>query len=181
MRVTFQHREERTLGGKTHYVDCTVQFSEEEKAVIREREFGRGLHFGSPRPPAHLTTISTILSTFWAIASNIHFVWLMMMITGFIWAVTAIRGSTSIISPLLFFGAPALYPVAKFMFYRDEHSMDEKLVTFENMFAGRPFTVWALNPSDAKDKEKEIEQKFAGLKHYIKENIEVGQKRTVEL
>src|SRR5690349_5928248 len=55
MRVTIQHREEVAglVGDKRqYYVDCTVVFSEEEKAIIRVR--GLNDHFivaEAPTPP----------------------------------------------------------------------------------------------------------------------------------
>lgn len=181
MRVTFQHREEQEFGGKSYYVDCTVLFSEEEKAVIRAREFGRGIRFSSPRRAAELTTIERTVSTIWMFADNIHLLTVFVPLGIGTWAFTAINGGTSFFGPLFVFGAPVLYLVSKYMAHRDEHSIDQQLVTFDHLFDGRPFTVWAFNPMDAKQKESEIEETFARLKHQINESIELGPKRTVEI
>src|SRR5882757_9774281 len=41
MRVTIDHREVLSAFGRIHfYIDCTVQFSEAERAVIRNRQLG---------------------------------------------------------------------------------------------------------------------------------------------
>lgn len=181
MQVTFQHREVQEFGGKSYYVDCTALFSEEEKAVIRNREFGRGIRFSSPRRAAGLTGSERAVSTIWMFTDNIHILTVFVPLGGFLWASVAINGSTSFFGPLFVFGAPVLYLVGKYMAHRDDHSTDQQLVTFDDLFAGRPFTVWAFNPMDAKEKEKEVEGTFARLKQQIKENTELGEKRTVEL
>lgn len=181
MRVTFQHREEQEFGGKSYYVDCTVLFSEEEKAVIRNREFGRGLHFYPARRAAGLTGKERAVSTIWVFTDNIHILTVFIPLGGFFWASTAINGGTSFFGPLFVFGAPVLYLVSKYMAHRDESSRDMQFVTFDDLFAGRPFTVWAFNPMDAKEKEKEVEGTFARLKQQINKSTELGEKRTVEL
>ena len=181
MRVTFQHREEQEFGGKSYYVDCTVLFSEEEKAVIRNREFGRGIRFSSPRRSAGLTTSERAVSNIWMFSDNIHILTVFVPLGGVFWVSTAINGGTSFFGPLFVFGAPVLYLVSKYMAHRDDHSTDQQLVTFDHLFAGRPFTVWAFNPMDAKQKESEIEGTFARFKQQINENIDLGEKRTVEL
>src|SRR6266568_7554570 len=41
MRVTIDHREAISVFGRTQFfIDCTVQFSEAERAVIRNRQLG---------------------------------------------------------------------------------------------------------------------------------------------
>lgn len=181
MRVTFQHREEQEFGGKSYYVDCTVLFSEEEKAVIRNREFGRGIRFSPPRRAAGLTAMERAVSTIWMFAGNIYFPIVVGLVGGFFWGVTAIEGGTSFFAPLFVFSAPVIYLISKYMAHRDERSTEMQLVTFDHLFAGRPFTVWAFNPMDAKEKEKEVEGTFARLKQQINESTELGEKRTVEL
>ena len=181
MRVTFQHREEQEFGGKSYYVDCTVLFSEEEKAVIRNREFGRGIRFSPPRRAAGLTAMERAISTIWMFTDNIYFPIVFGLLGGFFWANTAIEGGTSLFGPLFVFSAPVIYLVSKYMAHRDEHSRDQQLVKFDDLFAGKPFTVWAFNPMDAKEKEKEIEGTFARFKQQINESTELGEKRTVEL
>lgn len=181
MRVTFKHREEQEFGGKSYYVDCTVLFSEEEKAVIRAREFGRGMRFHSPRRAADLTARERAVGTIWVFADSIHLLTVFIPLGAFIWAATAIEGGTSFFGPLFVFGAPVVYLVSKYMAHRDDHSRDDQFVTFDHLFAGRPFTVWAFNPMDAKQKESEIEQTFAAFKQQINESTELGQNRTVEL
>jgi hypothetical protein len=66
VRVTIKHRQEEGLlpSKKRHYVDCTVLFSEEEKAIIRAR--GLGAHYivtdpEIPPPPASSTTLAKLL------------------------------------------------------------------------------------------------------------------------
>src|SRR5215471_8317022 len=54
MRVTINHRQKTTgLGGtESQFVDCTVQFSEEEKAIIKVRGLADHLIvLDNPRPP----------------------------------------------------------------------------------------------------------------------------------
>jgi hypothetical protein len=54
MRVTIDHRQQTTgLGGtQSQFVACTVQFSEEEKAIIRVRGLTDHLIvLDNPRPP----------------------------------------------------------------------------------------------------------------------------------
>jgi hypothetical protein len=66
VRVTIQHRQEDGLlpNKKRYYVDCTVLFSEEEKAIISER--GLGQHYivadseMPPPAPSH-RTLGTLL------------------------------------------------------------------------------------------------------------------------
>src|SRR6516162_5854368 len=54
MRVTIDHRQQTTgLGGtQSQFVDCTVQFSEEERAIIKFRGLTDHLIvLDNPRPP----------------------------------------------------------------------------------------------------------------------------------
>src|SRR5579864_560469 len=55
MRITVVHREEHSGlagAGRRYYVDCKVLFSEEEKAIIKERDLARHhLTVDPPVPP----------------------------------------------------------------------------------------------------------------------------------
>ena len=53
MRVTIRHRQEDGLlpSKKLHYVDCTVLFSEEEKAIIQARGLGQHYIVTDPEMP----------------------------------------------------------------------------------------------------------------------------------
>jgi hypothetical protein len=69
VRVTIKHRQEDGLlpSAKRHYVDCTVLFSEEEKAIIRGR--GLGAHYivvdpEMPPPRASSSTAARLLKAF---------------------------------------------------------------------------------------------------------------------
>jgi len=66
VQVTIRHRQEDGLlpNKKLHYVDCTVLFSEEEKAIIEARGLGR--HYivtdsSVPPPPAAHRPLATAL------------------------------------------------------------------------------------------------------------------------
>src|ERR1700688_2363890 len=112
MRVTIEHRQQTTgLGSsQSQFVDCLVQFSEEEKAIIRVR----GLHdhiivLDPPSPPPTYREYMTagILRGFSPLAGVVGF--------GLLLSSIFTRGQYAEIGGLLFFGSPIAWAVGFLM------------------------------------------------------------------
>src|SRR5580692_10469222 len=112
MRVTTEHRQQTTgLGSsQSQFVECTVQFSEEEKAIIRVR----GLHdhiivLDPPSPPPTYREYMTagILRGFSPLAGVVGVTLFMSSMF--------IGGAYALLGVFLFFGSPLAWAVGFLM------------------------------------------------------------------
>jgi hypothetical protein len=179
MRVTIDHRQQTTgLGGsQSQFVECLVQFSEEEKAIIRVR--GLSDHVvvvDPPSPPPTYREYMTagILRGFSPLAGLIGF--------GLLLSSIFTAGQFAVLGGLLFFGSPIAWAVGFLM----DRSMDIRFkhpkqhVSIRSMLAG-PFTVYAPDPAYSDLVVEQIRERLATLKHIISGSAEMRQKQTYEL
>jgi hypothetical protein len=179
MRVTIDHRQQTTgLGSsQSQFVECLVQFSEEEKAIIRVR--GLSDHIvvlDPPSPPPTYREYMTagVLRGFSPLAGVIGFGLLLSSIfTG---------GQNAALGGLLFFGSPIAWAVGFLM----DRSMDIRFthpkqhVSIRAMLVG-PFTVYSPDPSYSDLVVEQIRERLALLKQIISGSAEMRQKQTYEL
>jgi hypothetical protein len=179
MRVTTEHRQQTTgLGSRqSQFVDCTVQFSEEEKAIISVR----GLHdhvivLDPPAPPPTYREYMTagILRGFSPFAGIIGFGLLLSSIFN--------RGEYAILGGFMFFGSPIAWAIGFLM----DRSMDIRFthpkqhISVRSMLAA-PFTVYSPDPAYSDLVVDQIRERLSILKFTISGSADERKKQTYEL
>jgi hypothetical protein len=179
MRVVTEHRQQVTgLGSKiSQFVECTVQFSEEEKAIIKKR--GLGDHIivlDPPTPPPTYREYMTagILQGFAPFFAIIGLGLLISSIFN--------RGQFAELGWLLLLGSPIGWAVGFLM----DRSMDIRFthpkqhVSIRSMLAG-PFTVHSPDPAHSDLVVDQIRERLTFLKLVISGSAEARQRQTYEL
>lgn len=181
MRVTIEHREQATGITGTHkdcYIDCRVDFSEEERAIIKARDLYReGFTVRASTP---LPTKTAFFST-----KLMRLVGYLMMVGGFIYGMF-VEGLGHVNSN---YGAPILFIGIGLTIYgwiragREDKRFEtsEQTITFKQLLSNPTFTVYAWNAGYAKTIEDEIREHLVGLKTLLTSSAELGTKKTFEL
>jgi hypothetical protein len=190
MRVVVEHRQQVTgLGSKiSQFVDCTVQFSEEEKAIIRKRGLGdHVMVLDPPTPPPTYREYMTagILQGFAPLFAIIglgfifYTVFLMFQSIG---TGIPVTGGAPQFGAFLLFGSPIGWAVGFLM----DRSMDIRFthpkqhVSIRSMLAGT-FTVYSPDPAYSDLVVAQIRERLTFLKLVISGSAESRQRQTYEL
>jgi hypothetical protein len=176
MRVTLDHRQAASGGDKHHFIDCSIEFSQEERAIIKQR----GLHeHGFTVPSANpIPTNARIRNMFF------------VRILGVVLVVAAITmrfgGFSANVSGLA--GVVAGLGIAAWVYgvwvdRRMGKAIDnpEQRVEISKLLNGSGFTVAAVSAAHAKTLESEIREHLATLKTFIAENAALPGKQTFDL
>lgn len=174
MRVTIEHREQTSglAGHKDSYVDCTVNFSEEERAIIKERDLYReGFTVRTSTP---LPTGSSMLGT-----GLMRFVGPFMIVGGFIWG---LAGSGTPAGLIVFAGIGFVI-YGWFRSRKEDKRLEtsEQQITIKQLLGTPTFAAHAPNPAVAKVIEDDIRENLVGLKNLIQNSAQVQAKQTFEL
>jgi hypothetical protein len=175
MRVTIEHRETTAgvLGNhKDCYVDCSVAFSEEERAIIKTRDLsGEAFTIRASTP---LPSKTQFFST-----NAMRMIGRIMMVAGVIWGIAG--GGTP--TGLLFFVGAGLeiYGWIRTRTEDKRFSSDEQQITIKQLLNKPTFTVHAWNAAGAKVIEEEIRENLIGIKNLIQNSAELKAKQTFEL
>ena len=175
MRVTIDHREVASgvLGNhKDCYVDCTVNFSEEEQAIIRARDLyseGFSVRTSTPLPKA-----GSMLGT-----GLMRSVGPIMIVVGVIWGIAG--GGTP--TGLLFFGGLGFVLYGWLRSRKEDKRLEssEQAVTVKQLLGKPTFTVHAWNPAAAKGIEEGIRENLVALKSLLQNSVQLQAKQTFEL
>jgi hypothetical protein len=181
MRVPIEHREVASgaLGNrKESYVDCTVHFSEEEQAIIKERDLYResfSIRTSTPLPSKGSTLGTGLMRGLGPL----------MIVGGLVYGMF-VEGLAHVNTN---FGAPVLFigiglTVWGFLRSRKEDKRFESAeqeITIKQLLNRPTFTVHAWNPATAKGIEEEIREHLTSLKAVIQNSAEVKAKQTFEL
>ena len=182
MRVTFKHREETagiTGSNKNHFVDCAVEFGEEEKAIIAARDL-KDTNFtvpsGSPLPTQSAFLASGILNSIG------RFGVMFGILFGIISSFTNSTGLSAVAS-LLFFGGGLLWIGAAIAGRSQNKAIDnpEQTITLGKLLAHGQFTCLAANPAYAKSLEADIKEHLTNVKAILKDSAELQKESTFEL
>jgi hypothetical protein len=175
MRVTLEHREATTGLLNNHkecYVDCTVNFSEEERAIVKQRDlYGEGF---SVRTSTPLPSGRSIWGT-----GLMRFAGPFMIVGAFIWG---LAGGGNLAGLTLFAGIG--FVVYGWLRARKEDKRivsDEQHITVKQLLSKPAFTVHAWNPAAAKGIENDIREHLVFLKNLIKDSAEIKAKQTFEI
>lgn len=176
MRVTIEHREQAVgSSGHNYFVDCKVEFSEEEKAIIQTRSLADRVVIDAltrAPPPPVLTSgpfwmrltgpllvfggvIVAIQSMFTKSGEGLSF--LMLLIGGGFW----------------FFGAAGM---------SDREAPQEPVpISVGRLMGQDPVSMYAPDPAAAKALDEQFREGLVGLKQLISASAELRGKETFEL
>jgi hypothetical protein len=171
MKVTFTHSEIKQRRRNLYYVNCQIEFNEEERSVIRERSLSKyflPINEGSinypptadpPINPAYIQSASRYLFMF-----GIPFLYF-----------------NGYVAALLWITAAALFIYRMRMKSVDKHS-DQHEITIKQIIDDGSFSACVIDdPTGAKAVEEEIRTTLAVLKHLIAESAAPAKSQTYEL
>lgn len=181
MRVTIRHRQEDGLlpNKKLHYVDCTVLFSEEEKAIIQAR--GLGQHYITtdseiPPPSGSQRTLSTLLKALSPM------VFLGGCVSGFGIMVAGKGHGGEAVTCLSFFAAVAMLlgGIAMKRHVRVAEQ-PQQTITLDRLLSNPSFSAYAFDNARAKVLDEELRETLTRLKEGLLVNRDVKEAETFEL
>lgn len=177
MRVTIQHREEAEGAGRSrrnYFVDCSVEFSEEEKAIIKVRDLSRR-SFDVPAatpPPSMGRMVGT---------GAMRGLGPLVAVAGLV--LTFFRGAYEVLGGYMLVGGIG-FAIYGWLRQRREDKRIElpaQTITIGGLLANQRFTVHAGDPAEAKAMDEEIRGYLVGMKDLIRGSAELGSKQTFEL
>jgi hypothetical protein len=181
MRVTIEHREAASgvlANHKDCYVDCKVEFNEEERAIIRARDlYGDGFTI---RAATKLPSATT-----WWGTNIMRMIGRFMIIGGFLYGLFVEgfgHANTTIGGPVLFIGIGL--EIWGWLRTRKENKRveaPEQEITIKQLLHNPSFTVHAFNPAVAKGIEDDIRDHLSALKNLIQGSAQLQAKQTFEL
>jgi hypothetical protein len=175
MRVTIEHRETTAgmLGNhKDCYLDCRVDFNEEEKAIIKQRDlYGLDITVRAATPePTNTQFLNTGL---------MRVIARVMMVAGVIWGLAG----GGVLTGLLFFAGAGL-EIYSWIRNRTDNKRAEssdQVLTVKRLLGNPTFTVHAFDPAAAKGFELQVRDQLKYLKNAIADSAELRAKQTFEL
>lgn len=181
MRVTMEHREAVAGITATHkecFIDCNVQFSEEERAIIKERDLyreGFTIRTSTPSPSN---------AAFWT-TNIMRAVGPLMVVGGFIYGMVVEgfgHAPSNYGGPILFIGIGlTMYGWIRSRREDKRFETSEQRITVKQLLSNPTFTVHTWNAGYAKTFEDEIRQNLVSLKSLIKGSAQLQAKQTFEL
>ena len=185
MQVTLRHRQE--VAGLTgsqlnHFIDCRVEFSEEEKAIITTR--GLGTQYSITVPPARPTGSGMAMDGLAGGCSRI--VGGGFGILGALFVFAPMMAGESV-PPMLFMGLGML-AISAVIFgtmitahTRHNATLTDQSWGLDAFVASPMFTVYAESYDTAKYYDEKIRLELATIKDAIVRNIDIKKTETFEL
>ena len=175
MRVTIEHRETTTgvLGNhKACYLDLRVDFNEEEKAIIKQRDL-YGLDITVLAATAEPTKTQFFSTNIMRVIGRF------MMIAGVIWGIAG--GGTP--TGLLFFVGVGLeiYGWIRTRTEDKRFESGDQRITVKQLLNKPTFTVHTFDPAASKGLELQVRDQLKYLKDAIANSAELPAKQTFEL
>jgi hypothetical protein len=161
MRVTIDQREALSAFGRIHFfVDCTVLFSESERAVIRTRQLGdHSIEVGGDVPYFRSSTGYALANTaLWLTTwlTAISLLPLVPIIAIFHW-----NGGWWVLTLIVCFGS---YGYRKYLERRQKRAYEMRHISLSNLIKNRKFTVYAPDAFYAAQTEASIVVQLNELK-----------------
>jgi len=180
MRVSIEHNEQTsgmTGARKDTYVTCSVLFTEEEKAIIKERDlYQRAFDVGAA------TKLDSAVS--FVGSGVIRVVGVVMAIGGFIvgMVVGLGHGDSTLPTTIMFVGiGVAIWGWLRGRKQDKRIENPEQEISIKKLLNNPKFTVHAGSPAAAKGVEAQIRDGLQGLKHLITESAELREKQVFDL
>ena len=175
MRVTIEHRD-KTSGvlqnRKEYYIDCLVEFSEEERSIIHQRGLykqGFIIRTSTPRPSTASFTSTIALQVLSPVAA----------IGGFIYGLvtnSSLGGWLALVGSGLF-----IYSLIRRRREDQRFANDEQMITYKKLLADPRFTINASSPFNAQVLDEELRANLAGMKYELTTSAELRTQQTFEL
>jgi hypothetical protein len=178
---TIKHRQEDGLlpSKKRHYVDCTVLFSEEEKAIIRERGLGAHYLAVDPEVPPTAGSSSTTATLLKALAPLVFLggcvAGIGMTIGGNGRGGDGLMGFCAFAALALFLGGIALSRHVRVA------EQPQQLVTLSRLLSDPTVSIYAFDNARAKAVDAELRVSLARLKDGLLVNRDLIAAETFEL
>ena len=181
MRVSIRHRQEDGLlpNKKLHYVDCSILFSEEEKAIIRARGLSR--HYivtdsEVPPPSGSQRTLSTLLKAL------SPFVFLGGCVTGIGMTAAGNNHGGDLVGGLLVFASIGmlLAGIALKRHVRVAEQLQQN-ITLGQLLANPSFSAYAFDNARAKVLDEELREALTRLKEGLLVNRDIIDEETFEI
>ncbi len=181
MRVTIEHREKPAgFSGneRRYFVDCAIEFSEEEKSIIKQR----GLGDRYIKTESDIPTGGGIADFTWA-NTGLRMLSRLLVLGGIAAIILGMVGNRSALNfpTPLFVGAFLVFLYRKYAERRSTASYEERRITVRQLLKDPRFTVYAPDPAVAKGLEHNIREQLVDLKEIIQGSAEVPKKQTFEL
>jgi hypothetical protein len=173
MRVTFEHREARTGlfdRMRIYFIDCHIEFSEEERTIIDTRKlYSHTIEAGPSKPlspfePAMQRPVAVIVCVAGFIAIN----------------VSALPDFFRFLGLFAFVGAPLWFLYTYYAGHKVRSEQSES-INLRQLLNKKGFTIYAYSPSAAKEQEAKIHEQLANLKQFLMNSATVGKRQTYEL
>ena len=171
MQVTINHREETAgLAGKQRYyfVDCTVQFSEEERATIDARAMHQhSFEVAGSQPPRRRS----------------HFIGAGFMrgLSPIIGLIGIVLAFFSAVGGLLIVAAIGMFIAGFVMDRRPTGDAPPQHLTLGRLLNNPRITIYAYDPAEAARVDDELREILGNVKNRLIVNAEVRAKQTFEL
>jgi hypothetical protein len=181
MRVTIEHREESAgLTGtkRNRFVDCAVEFSQEELAIIKARglqDRGFAMPAATPLPTAVTYVGSGVVRS----------IGRLLIVAGVVYGIVAglagWHGDGLSVFMLLIGIGLEVYGWRKSRAQEQRLDSPDQMITLGHLISQGRFTVYAFDPSHAKGIEDDIRSSLAGMKQLLQDAAEIKAKQTFEL
>lgn len=181
MRVTIEHREVASGVLNNHkdcYLDCTVDFSEEERAIVKARDlYDNGFEIRAATP---LPTQTRLFST-----GIIRAVGRFTLVAGIGYMIYSsfIHPATEPLGGLLFVVGLGLEIYGRLRARKEDKRVEtsEQNITIGQLLNNPKFTVHDWNPAAAEGIEQDVRERLVGLKNLIRNSAQIQAKQTFEL
>jgi hypothetical protein len=179
MRVTIQHRETPALvtSTKNYFIDCSVIFSEEEKAIIEARNLHQSyVHLPPATPP--VSKVGWYGLPFARLLARLAWVG---AFPAYLFSIAV--PSLSTLGTLLLIGGGAgdLYFWYLGKKFDDRIGNNDQAVRLKHLLDGSGITIWAATPAAAKDKEDVLRARLNDFKQLIAGSAALAPQQTYEL
>lgn len=181
MRVTIEHRQEDGLlpNKKRHYVDCTVLFSEEEKAIIQARGLEKHYIVTDPEipPPSNAQrSLSTVLKVL-ALC-----LFLGGCVAGLGMTIAGNNQGGDFVGGISWFSALAMF-LGGFAMKRHVRIAEQpkQTITLGRLLTNACFSAYAFDNARAKVLDEELRATLIRLKEGLLVNRDIKQAATFEL
>jgi hypothetical protein len=187
MRVTMDHWQESTgLGSTTsQFVKCTVQFSEEEKAIIGVRGLQNHIIVVDPPTPPPSRREFMIAGVLRGFSPLFFLIGLSLFLPSLLTTVFSGGnfGARSLgLSAILFFGAPVAFGIGYLMDRSIDHrfTYTKQFVTVGEMLL-RPFVIHSPDPAHSDLIVEQVKERLAILKAIIMGSTELREAKSYTL
>jgi hypothetical protein len=173
MRVSFEHEQQ----GKHFLLRSTIEFSEEEKAIIAQRGFAdKTLSVGYATPSGSGITSGGMGATGMQLLSRL------LVVAGIVFIFTNMIFRTPEMLPILcFIIAAVIFGIRKMGEGKSEKSYEERSIPFRKIIADPTITSYTSDLPQAKMLEESIRNQLTLFKELFKESVTVPTKQTYEI